>query len=63
MRGEDRLVAREQKSPREARYALRVGRAVTLQEGPRRACLKVLEAWEEWLRVGHLCDVDGLTRP
>jgi hypothetical protein len=39
----------------------RVGRAVTLQEGPRRACLKVLDAWEEWLRFGHLCDVDGLT--
>jgi superfamily I DNA/RNA helicase len=39
----------------------RVGRAITLQEGPRRACLKVLDAWEEWLRFGHLCDVDGLT--
>jgi superfamily I DNA/RNA helicase len=39
----------------------RVGRAVGLLEEPRQACLKVLEAWEEWLRVGHLCDVDGLT--
>jgi hypothetical protein len=39
----------------------RIGRALPLLEVPRRACLKVLEAWEEWLRVGHLCDVDGLT--
>lgn len=39
----------------------RVGRAINLLEGPRRACLKVLDAWEEWLRFGHLCDVDGLT--
>lgn len=39
----------------------RVGRSVGLLERARRTCLKVLDAWEEWLRFGELCDVDGLT--
>jgi superfamily I DNA/RNA helicase len=39
----------------------RSGRGINLLEGPRRACLRVLAAWEEWLDKGDLCDVDGLT--
>jgi superfamily I DNA/RNA helicase len=42
-------------------YDPRVGRSIPLLERQRRACLKVLHAWEEWLQVGRLCDVDGLT--
>lgn len=40
----------------------RAGRGVQLRENHRRACLHVVAAWDEWLRTGHLCDVDGLTR-
>jgi superfamily I DNA/RNA helicase len=40
----------------------RTGRGVHLRENHRRACLRVLAAWDDWLRTGRLCDVDGLSR-
>lgn len=36
-------------------------RGVGLARPHRKACLRVLGAWEEWLAAGHLCDPDGLT--
>jgi hypothetical protein len=39
----------------------RSGRGVPLRRDHRETCLKVLEAWEEWLRTAELCDVEGLT--
>lgn len=39
----------------------RRSRSIGLQKGHRGACLRVLRAWEEWLEVGHLCDIDGIT--
>ena len=40
---------------------VRVERSVSLQRSHREACLEVLRSWEEWLQVGELCDIDGLT--
>jgi hypothetical protein len=40
---------------------LRRGRCIELNTAQRVACLKILSAWEEWLDVGDLCDIDGLT--
>jgi len=36
-------------------------RAIPLTQAQRKTCLTVLTAWEEYLRVGGLCDIDGLT--
>lgn len=39
----------------------RKGRGIPLNRENREACLRVLDAWEEWLKEGALCDVDRLT--
>jgi superfamily I DNA/RNA helicase len=39
----------------------RRSRSVAFQPSQKDACLRVLQAWQEWLEVGHLCDIDGLT--
>ena len=36
-------------------------RSIPLLKFQRAVSLQVLEAWEEWLRCGDLCDIDGLT--
>lgn len=41
--------------------SVRKGRGVPLNSDERAICLRVTEAWEEWLRVGHLCDTHGLS--
>lgn len=39
----------------------RVGRAIPLLQRQRDACLRVAVAWEEYLRVGGLCDTAGVS--
>lgn len=39
----------------------RVGRSLPLLEGQRQACYRILLAWEDWLRAGHVADLVGLT--
>jgi superfamily I DNA/RNA helicase len=39
----------------------RAERSIPLQKFQRATCLRVLDAWEEWLGCGDLCDIDGLT--
>ncbi len=41
--------------------APRAERSIPLLKTQRAACLRVLDAWEEWLDCGKLCDIDGLT--
>jgi hypothetical protein len=41
--------------------APRTERSIPLQKLQRASCLRVLDAWEEWLECGDLCDIDGLT--
>lgn len=36
-------------------------RSIGLNRTQRANCLVVLEAWEEWLKTGKLCDVEGLS--
>ena len=39
----------------------RVGRVLDLKESQRTAVLKIVDAWEEWLKTGSLCDVHTLS--
>jgi superfamily I DNA/RNA helicase len=39
----------------------RRSRAIAFQTFHKMVCLHILEAWEEYREVGHLCDIDGLT--
>lgn len=39
----------------------RSGRGIPLVREYREAALKVLDAWEDWLKDGDLCDIDRLT--
>lgn len=39
----------------------REGRSIAFPESQRQVCLRILEGWNEWLRVGHVADVVGLT--
>ena len=39
----------------------RPSRSVPLLAPQKQACLRVLDAWEDYLEHGHLCDVDTLT--
>ncbi len=41
--------------------ARRQSRGIPLRDSQRQACLQIVEAWEEWLAAGGLCDIDGLT--
>lgn len=36
-------------------------RSIPMMESNRLTCLRILEAWEEWLRFGAICDIDSLT--
>ena len=38
----------------------RQSRSVVFTKSQKEICLKILQAWEEWLAVGDLCDIDGL---
>jgi hypothetical protein len=38
----------------------RQSRSIAFQRSQKEVCLRVLQAWEEWLDVGNLCDIDGL---
>lgn len=39
----------------------RRSRSIRLLSNERKLCLDIVKAWEEWLSVGCLCDIDGLT--
>jgi hypothetical protein len=39
----------------------RRSRSITFRQSHKVICLEILQAWEEWLEFGHLCDIDGLT--
>ncbi|MEW6356399.1 MAG: UvrD-helicase domain-containing protein [Planctomycetota bacterium] len=39
----------------------RRSRSIVFQQSQKDVCLRILQAWEEWLEFGHLCDIDGLT--
>jgi superfamily I DNA/RNA helicase len=61
----DEMVCVQSAFRRSERYgyiaAPRTERSVPLQKLQRASCLRVLDAWEEWLECGDLCDIDGLT--
>jgi UvrD/REP helicase N-terminal domain len=40
----------------------RQSRSIVFQRAQKEVCLQILHAWEDWLDVGHLCDIDGLTQ-
>jgi superfamily I DNA/RNA helicase len=39
----------------------RKSRSIPFHSSYREACLHIVEAWEEWLAVGHLCDLESMT--
>jgi superfamily I DNA/RNA helicase len=51
----------ERRKYRDAILEPRKQRSIPMTPAQRMLCILVLEAWEEWLQVGELCDVEGLS--